>query len=383
MSPGTRRLLFRLVVAQVCVHGCMTGFRMAAPLMALRESQSAVAVGVLIALFALSQIFLSLPAGRFVDRHGLHKPVGWAVGVAVFGGVLPTAWPVFPVLCLTALACGAASGLAMIALQRTVGLLAQNPTELKQVFSWLALGPSFSNFLGPLAAGLLIDAAGFRWAYGVLAVLPLLAWVVVRRVRLPQRAQPQPVAQRESSWNLLRQPGFAKLLLINWVLSCCWDVHTFMVPVVGHEQGFSATAIGGILGAFAVAATVIRLVLPQLTAGLRELRVVATAMGVTAALFLVYPWLGQPVWMGLASVGLGLALGAVQPMIMSRLHQITPHHRHGEALALRAMTINAASVAMPLLFGSVGVAVGAAWVFWAVAGVVGAGAPMTWRESGR
>ena len=114
-----------------------------------------------------------------------------------------------------------------------------------------------------------------------------------------------------------------------------------------------------------------------------ELKVVATAMAVTAALFLVYPWLRHPLWMGLASVGLGFALGSVQPMIMSRLHQITPHHRHGEALALRAMTINAASVAMPLLFGSVGVAVGAAWVFWAVAGVVGAGAPLTWRESGR
>lgn len=383
MTPRTRQLLFRLVAAQVCVHGCMTGFRMAAPLMALRESQSAVAVGVLIALFALSQIFLSLPAGRFVDRHGLHKPVGWAVLVAVVGGLLSTLWPVFPVLCFTALACGASSGLAMIALQRTVGLLAQDPTELKQVFSWLALGPSFSNFLGPLAAGLLIDAAGFRVAYGVLAVLPLLAWWVVRRVRLPKHAQPQPVARRESSWNLLRQPGFAKLLLINWVLSCCWDVHTFMVPVVGHEHGFSATAIGGILGAFAVAATVIRLVLPQLAAHMAELKVVATAMAVTAALFLVYPWLRHPLWMGLASVGLGFALGSVQPMIMSRLHQITPHHRHGEALALRAMTINAASVAMPLLFGSVGVAVGAAWVFWAVAGVVGAGAPLTWRESGR
>lgn len=361
----------------------MTGFRMAAPLMALREAHSAVAVGVLIALFALSQIFLSLPAGRFVDRHGLHKPILLSVVVAVGGGALSTLWPVFPVLCFTALACGAASGLAMIALQRTVGLLAQDPTELKQVFSWLALGPSFSNFLGPLAAGLLIDAAGFRVAYGALAVLPLLAWWVVRRLQLPQHAQPQAPTRRESSWNLLRQPHFAKLLLINWVLSCCWDVHTFMVPVVGHEHGFSATAIGGILGAFAVAATVIRLVLPQLTAGLPELRVVATSMAVTAVLFGVYPWLGQPVWMGLASVALGLALGAVQPMVMSRLHQITPHHRHGEALALRAMTINAASVVMPLLFGSVGVAVGAAWVFWGVAGVVGAGAPLTWRESGR
>jgi hypothetical protein len=68
------------------------------------------------------------------------------------------------VLCLTALLSGAARGLAMIALQRHVGRLAHIVNELKQVFSWIAIGPSISNFLGPLAAGLLIDASGFRAA---------------------------------------------------------------------------------------------------------------------------------------------------------------------------------------------------------------------------
>ncbi len=42
------------------------------------------------------------------------------------------------------------------------------------------------------------------------------------------------------------------------------------------------------------------------------------------------------------------------------LHQITPAHRHGEALGLRMMSINAASFVMPMLFGTAGVAVGVA-----------------------
>jgi MFS family permease len=33
---------------------------------------------VLVALFAATQIFLSLPAGRFADRRGLKKPLGLA-----------------------------------------------------------------------------------------------------------------------------------------------------------------------------------------------------------------------------------------------------------------------------------------------------------------
>jgi MFS family permease len=181
-----------------------------------------------------------------------------------------------------------------------------------------------------------------------------------------------------SSWNLLREPGFRRLMLVNWMLSSCWDVHTFLVPVIGHERDLSATLIGTILGAFALAATAIRVVMPWLAAHLKESVVIGSSMLATALLFAAYP-LAHSAWaMGALSVGLGLALGAVQPMIMSTLHQITPHHRHGEALALRAMAINGSSVVMPLLFGSAGVVVGVAGVFWAVGAVVGLGSRLAW-----
>ena len=66
MSPE----LARIILAQICLHACMAGTRMAAPLLALREGYSPAAVGVLLALFALTQVFLSLPSGRYADRHG-------------------------------------------------------------------------------------------------------------------------------------------------------------------------------------------------------------------------------------------------------------------------------------------------------------------------
>ena len=82
--------------------------------------------------------------------------------------------------------------------------------------------------------------------------------------------------------------------------------------------------------------------------------------------------------MGLCSVVLGLALGAVQPMVMSLLHQITPPARHGEALGLRLMTLNASSVAMPMLFGAAGALIGVAGVFWVVGGIVATGTRAVW-----
>ncbi|WP_159815860.1 MFS transporter, partial [Pseudomonas sp. 18058] len=134
----------------------------------------------------------------------------------------------------------------------------------------------------------------------------------------------------------------------------------FVVPLLGHERGLSASVIGSILGAFAIAAAAIRILMPLVAARLREAAVVTWAMVATALLFAVYPLLPTAWALGLCSVLLGFALGSVQPMIMSMLHQITPHHRHGEALGLRLMAINASSVAMPVLFGSAGALIGVA-----------------------
>ncbi len=383
----SRRELARLIAGQVCVHASMAGIRMAAPLLALHEGYSPVAVGVLLALFAITQVLLSLPIGRFVDTHGLKRPVGIAVLVACLGCTLAVVWPVFGVLCVTAVFTGGAVGAVSISLQRHVGRAAASPTELKKVFSWLAIGPAVSNFVGPLTAGLLIDHAGvwlggkaadtngFRGAFLLMAILPLLTWLWVRKTtELPQLAAPPADAPPKRAWDLLKEPQFRRLMLINIVLAACWDVHTFMVPVIGHERGFSASVIGAILGAFAISATLVRVALPLVAAKVREWQVLATAMACTAVVFAIYPFMKLPLAMGACSVLLGVFLGSVQPMVMSTLHQITPEARHGEALGLRLMAINAASVTMPILFGTLGAAVGVQMVFWLVGAVVALGA---------
>ena len=142
----SRRELARLIAGQVCVHASMAGIRMAAPLLALHEGYSPVAVGVLLALFAITQVLLSLPIGRFVDTHGLKRPVGIAVLVACLGCALAVVWPVFGVLCVTAVFTGGAVGAVSISLQRHVGRAAANPTELKKVFSSNAARVSASTF---------------------------------------------------------------------------------------------------------------------------------------------------------------------------------------------------------------------------------------------
>lgn len=381
--------MLRLIGAQVCLHATMAGCRLAAPLLALQQGYSAAAVGLLVALFALSQVFLALPAGRFADRHGLRRPIGLSVLAAVSGAGVAAVFPIFPVMGLAALLSGAATGATVIALQRHVGRAVADSTQLRQAFSWLAIAPAVANFVGPFCAGLLIDHAGlvpgdlraYRIAFLALALMPLACWLLVRKEPdlvpdvVPQGGPPL------RAWDLLRDAMFRRLLFCNWLQSSAWDIHAFMLPILGHERGLSASVIGSILGAFAVAAALIRIVLPQLTRNHTERNVIAVATCGTAAIFAVYPFLHSPWTMGLCSVLLGFTLGCVQPMVMSLLHQITPHHRHGEALGLRLMTINASSVAMPMIAGSVGAFAGIGSVFWVVSAGLAMGVRVVRRLS--
>ncbi len=383
-DAGSRPLaaaLLPLIGGQICLHSAMAGARMAAPLQALRDGHSPLAVGLLLALFAAAPIALALAAGRMADRHGYHRPVRVAVALTLLGGALAAlaallsgGWR-YGGLCLAAVLSGAGANFGLIAIQRTAGRLARDPTDLKRVFSWLGLAPALSNVAGPVLAGLLIDAAGFGVAFAALAVLPLGATLWARRV--PVEARPAssrpPAATTRAAWQMLRTPAMRRLLLVNWLLSTSWDVHSFAVPVLGHERGLSASAIGLILGVFALSVAGVRVLIPLLAHRLREAQVLSGAMLLTAAVFALYPLAGTAWLMAVCASVLGLALGAVQPMIMSTLHQITPEAQHGQAIALRSMTINISNTVMPLGFGVLGASLGAAALFWVMGVAVGAG----------
>ena len=378
-QAGSGRVLAALIVGQLGMHSAMAALRMAAPLQALHEGYSAWAVGVLLALFAAAPVLTAMAAGRLADRLGYHRPMMLAVAITMVGSVLAVGSTFvdgalhFALLCVAATAMGAGTNTGMLTTQRLAGLTASNSMERVRIFSWLGVAPSFSNVIGPVAAGFLIDAWGFRAAYLLLLLLPLVTVVSAPRVPRAPPARVQDPAQRGTAWDLLQAPGLKRLLIVNWLLSMCWDVHTFAVPVLGHERGFSAGTIGLILGSFTLSVTLIRMVIPLLAHRLSELLVLRTAMVGTGIVFALYPLAPNPWLMGLCAALLGVTLGSVQPMVMSMLHHLTPAQRHGEALALRSMAINTSSTLMPLLFGATSALAGAALLFWVVGAAVGGG----------
>ncbi len=428
---ATAPLLLALVAVQVCLHSAMAGLRLAAPLMMLRQGptpwwSAEAAAGLLLGLFAAAPVFLVVPAGRWVDRRGYHRPMratvvmGLLAGLCAVptvaihqhGGPLAALWQ-WPLLVLSATLAGTSGNVGLIAMQRSAGRLVEGQDgsaqgrsgELRRIFSWLGLAPALGNMIGPALAGLLIDGLGFAACFALIGLLPLGAAYGARRVppddpsRRVTAPEPPPslsaataaaptlsvpqgaaAARPRSVMDLLRLPGLASLLLLNWFFSTSWDLHAFLVPLLGHERGLSASAIGGVLGLFALSVAGVRLLIPLVAQHLQERWVLAGTMAVAAAVFAVYPAM-QTAWqMSLCALTLGLALGAVQPMIMTALHHCAPPDRQGEAIALRSAVINSSSTLLPMAFGLIGAAVGPTLLFRGMTAVLLlVGLPLAWR----
>lgn len=382
-APAVRSqtVLLGLIGGQVFLHASMAGLRMAAPLCILRAGADAYAVGPLLALFAGAPIVFALPAGRLADRYGYRVPVRLAVALTSVGGLvalgsMSTGALQYACLCLAATLSGAGGNVGMITIQRTAGRSAQDSTALKRVFSWLGVAPSFSNVIGPLSAGVMIDHVGFTAAFALLSGLPLLSLLcapLVPREVMPSVTASVSPSKRPTAWDLLQIPRMRRLLLISWSMSASWDVHSFVIPVLGNARGLSASAIGSVLGLFALAVTAIRLAIPLLAHRLREVDVLTGALAVVAVVFVAYPFADSVLEMSACAIVLGFALGCSQPMVMTWLHQMTPAHRHGEAIALRSITSNLSSAVMPLGFSALGSALGASSLFWLMSVLVAAG----------
>lgn len=354
-AGATPRSGFAYVLATlVAVHACMASTRVAASLAVLQQGYPEWVVGALLSLYAVAPILLSLWAGRLADRFGFHRPVTWSVAMALVGAALPVVTQQVAALALSALLTGGALSTAAVAIQREAGQMARDADDLKRVFSWVALGPALSNTVAPIITGLLIDHAGYRAAFAFGATLPLLAawaaWQVPRGA--PVTPMPaDPAVPGSGALALLRNPRLRNLMLVNVATAAAWDSHSFTVPVVGHARELSASAIGLVLSSFAIASTAVRVVILAWGEHIGEQRALIAAITLATGVLLVYAWLPGTLGMIAGSAVLGIALGSVQPMVLSMLHQAAPPERQGQALAVRMLFTNAATISMPLLFG--------------------------------
>jgi predicted MFS family arabinose efflux permease len=347
---------------------------MTTTLFALELGASEFTVGVLMSLFALLPTLLSVSAGRLIDRAGPQRPLAVSLGSLALAAALPFAFPRLEVLYLSATLLGVSFMYVHIAMNSVFGAHGL-PEERAVNFSWLALGFSISNSIGPLVAGYAIDGLGHAQAFAVLAGFPAIALILLwlRKRPLP-RPEHVPLPKRYGVLDLLRIPGLRQTFFVSLLLATGWDLYTFLVPLYGARIGLSAAAIGVILSTFAVATFLVRLSMPLLVKRMKQWVVIATALGVSGSCYLLFPFAATVPPLLVLSFVLGLGLGSAQPVIMSLLYEASPPGRQGEAVGLRTSMLNGSHTLIPLASGAGSVAVGMAPVFWVLAACLLGGA---------
>ncbi len=370
-----------LIALGISNHLVLTGSRVVVSLDALSLGANAATVGGLLALFALLPMFFAIPAGRLADRIGVRRPMlAGSIGMAA-SAVIATLFPGLPALFITAMLSGLSFMAFQVAAQYATGEMG-GPAARSRNFGLLALGYSTSSIAGPLIAGFMIDHAGFRAAFAVLALMPLLPIAVLagNRVPLPGPHPAHNSHPHARTLDLIADGNLRRVFLINGMIALAWELHTLFVPIYGNAIGLSASKIGVILAAFAAATFTVRLSMPLIAARIPEHRVLTAALYLAAIVYLAIPFSRSLAALMPLSFCLGLALGVGQPMVMSLLHSLAPPGRMGEAAGVRMSLMNSMAVAVPLVFGAVGGSIGLSPVLWSVGVFLGMGGWLTRRD---
>ena len=198
-------------------------------------------------------MFFSVAAGRAIDRIGVVKPM--LVGaLAVAGGSLAAfAWPTLEALYAVSVVIGSGAMLSHIASNNAVGAIGKPPDRPRN-FTLISLAFSTATFVGPVLAGLSIDGLGHARAFLVVGAFAVAsaATIVARPRRFPRPTRAGARVERRMA-DLLAIRALRHVLAVGAVIAMTWEIFVFAVPIYGTGLGLSASTIGTILGAFALA----------------------------------------------------------------------------------------------------------------------------------
>ncbi|MBI4203662.1 MAG: MFS transporter [Betaproteobacteria bacterium] len=363
--------IYLITLLTLMVQGGHMGSRMVASLFAIELGANPFLIGALISAYSVFPLLLGVYSGRLSDRFGSRRPMLAGTAVLAFGLLLPFLWPQLAALYVSAALIGTGFVFFNVSVQNLAGGLG-TAEERTRNFSTLGLGYSGGHMLGPLLGGYAIDYHGFPFAYlcfAALIVLPmgLLAWN--RRLDVAPRAAGK---ERTSTLELLHSAPLRRAIVTSALVVTGWDLYAFYVPLYGHSIGLSASSIGILLGVFAVATFVVRIVLPLFTRRYGVETVLSIAMFAGAAFFLLFPFITFVPALLALSFGIGFTLGCGQPLTLNIAYNRSPPGRSGEVTGLRLTINNVTHIGVPLAAGALGATLGVAPVFWVNAAILAA-----------
>jgi len=365
-------LIFLLTILP---HIAFAGARVTLSLFALHLGATPLTVGIIISLIAVVPMVFSVRWGRRIDRTGIYRAMLLGATLMLAGLLLAFALPRIETLFAVSMLAGSGFMLYHICVNQAAALVG-HPEDRARNFSVLALAFSTSGFLGPVTAGFAIDGIGHRNTFLLCAGFMVAALLLIhnRRHVITRHHRPVAYIPEKRVANLLRIPAMVRIFIISGLLSMCWDLYSFVMPIHGAGIGLSASTIGLVLGSFGSAIFVFRLILPWIVHRFNERKLLIGAMVLTGCMLALIPLVKSVPLLMAVSFVLGIGLGGTQPIIMAMLYEQAPPGRGAEAVGMRTLLLNITQAGIPMIFGALGAWMGMTPVFIAMGAALLVGA---------
>lgn len=184
-------------------------------------------------------------------------------------------------------------------------------------------GVAAASVLGVPLGALIGDFAGWRWAFGSMALLSVMVLALHLAV-IP----PLPVASAATVRQFVEQLGNRRLqvglLLTLLLVAGHFMAFTFVRPVLLSVSGFQATWMGALLLAYGIAGIAGNFVVGIVAARRTVWSLMAIALGLLLAPMLFLTIGGSPIGGGVALLVWGLAYGGVSVGLMTWMMQAAP-----------------------------------------------------------
>ncbi|MDF1855896.1 MFS transporter [Pseudooceanicola sp.] len=343
----------------VCIAALVTaatfGSRPTVSLYAIEIGMSPAEIGVLVALFSLFPLFLTVPAGNFMDRHGTRQVLYLSLVITAIGLTLP--WMISGRFMLYASQMLVGCGLTfhMLAAQKTAGDH-PDPMVRERRIAVFSQGAALGSFAGPFYTGFVGQHLGFDWAMLLVAPLLLIGLLVMPFVRTsaPNPAVAQAPRQRMSATRVLGyHPYMARAFLISSLVLLGKDFYVAYFPVFADVRGISPAWIGIIIGIHNGGGVIMRVFQIPLVRRFGKSPTIIGSILISGIFFVFLPFTEGLVALTLISLAMGLGLGLGQPLSISTTVNLSPPDKTGEVLGVRLTANRLTQFVMPIGFAAI------------------------------
>ncbi|WP_342046207.1 MFS transporter [Bacillus sp. OTU530] len=353
----------------------IAGSRPLIPLYARDLGASHAEIGVIVALFSFLPLFLSIKAGKIIDRIGVRSPLIFGILSGSLSMIILAIFNNLVGIYISQIFSGLAQLIFVLAIQAYAGLFSKS--KLREYFiAVFSIAVAAGSFVGPLISGGLSDLLSNTYAFFVLGIVILLAVPLsfllrnlqVKKIELVEQGE-----KGENSFKLLRIQDLRKAVLVSSLVLLAKDAYIAFFPLLAAEKGVSTLVIGVIISLNAAAGILIRIILPWVVRRLKRSVIITISIVVAGSIYILNPFVDSVIGLSILAFILGFCSGIGQPLSIFTTINSLPQDRVAEGLGMRLMFNKLTQVIAPLSLGAVSGIVGMSGVFYVCGAIIMAG----------